>query len=155
MVPVPKSGPWFNIKMLSYQFRKSHCGDRWYYNCLTSRVGFTILSRWQLYIESDTRPIYPWTCLTCCKTDILAMEPVGYLAIQGGWYKDCRSRYRDSHYKDKMVISPSYLYIGHSFPGPVFYLTWSKLRLCSANHRPGYWSNLPCDWPSTAWAYSE
>ena len=34
-------------------------------------------------------------------------------------------------------------------------LTRSKLRLCSANHRPGYWSNLPCDWPSTAWAYSE
>ena len=33
-------------------------------------------------------------------------------------------------------------------------LAWSKLRLCSANHRPGYWSNLPCDWPSTAWAYS-
>ena len=32
---------------------------------------------------------------------------------------------------------------------------WSKLRLCSANHRPGYWSNLPCDWQSTAWAYSE
>ena len=23
----------------------------------------------------------------------------------------------------------------------------TKLRLCSANHRPGYWSNLPCDWP--------
>ena len=34
-------------------------------------------------------------------------------------------------------------------------LALSKLRLCSANHRPGYWSNLPCDWPSTAWAYSE
>ena len=31
----------------------------------------------------------------------------------------------------------------------------SKLRLCSANHRPGYWSNLPCDWLSTAWAYPE
>ena len=30
-----------------------------------------------------------------------------------------------------------------------------KLRLCSANHRPGYLKNLPCDWPSTAWAYSE
>ena len=30
-----------------------------------------------------------------------------------------------------------------------------KLRLCSANHRPGYWSNLPCDWPSATWAYSE
>ena len=34
-------------------------------------------------------------------------------------------------------------------------LTGSKLRLCSANHRPGYWSNLPCYWPNTAWAYSE
>ena len=34
-------------------------------------------------------------------------------------------------------------------------LARKKLRLCSANHRPGYWSNLPCDWPSTAWAYSE
>ena len=34
-------------------------------------------------------------------------------------------------------------------------LVRSKLRLCSANHRPGYWSNLPCDWLSTAWAYSE
>ena len=30
-----------------------------------------------------------------------------------------------------------------------------KFRLCSANPKPGYWSNLPCDWPSTAWAYSE
>ena len=34
-------------------------------------------------------------------------------------------------------------------------LARSKLRLCSANYRPGYWSNLTCDWPSTAWAYSE
>ena len=31
----------------------------------------------------------------------------------------------------------------------------SNLRLCSANHRTGYWSNLPCDWPSTAWVYCE
>ena len=34
-------------------------------------------------------------------------------------------------------------------------LAQSKLGLCSANHRPGYWSNLPCVWPSTAWAYFE
>ena len=34
-------------------------------------------------------------------------------------------------------------------------LAQSKHRLCSANHRSGYWSNLPCDWPSTAWAYSK
>ena len=23
----PEAGPWFNIKMQSYQYRKSHCGD--------------------------------------------------------------------------------------------------------------------------------
>ena len=34
-------------------------------------------------------------------------------------------------------------------------LAQSKLRVCSANHRPGYWCNLSCDWPSTAWAHSE
>ena len=34
-------------------------------------------------------------------------------------------------------------------------LALSNLRLCSANHRPGYRSNLRCDWPSAAWAYSE
>ena len=31
----------------------------------------------------------------------------------------------------------------------------SKLRLCSANHRAGYFSNLACDWWSIVWAYSE
>ena len=34
------------------------------------------------------------------------------------------------------------------------YLARNQIRLCSVNHRPGYWSNLPCDWPSTAWTYS-
>ena len=31
----------------------------------------------------------------------------------------------------------------------------SKLKLCSANHRAGYFSNLFCDWLSIVWAYSE
>ena len=44
---------------------------------------------------------------------------------------------------------------GNTEPGPILSLAWSELKLCSANHRSGYWSNLPCDWPSTAWAYSE
>ena len=31
----------------------------------------------------------------------------------------------------------------------------SKLKLCSANHRAGYFSNLAGDWLSIVWAYSE
>ena len=34
-------------------------------------------------------------------------------------------------------------------------LARSKLRLCSDNHRAGYFSNLACDWPSIVWAYCE
>ena len=34
-------------------------------------------------------------------------------------------------------------------------LTRSKLRLCLANHRTGYFRNLACDWLSIVWAYSE
>ena len=34
-------------------------------------------------------------------------------------------------------------------------LAWSKLRLCSANHRAGYFSNLACDWLNIVWAYSK
>ena len=34
-------------------------------------------------------------------------------------------------------------------------LAQSKLKLCSANHRAGYFSNLACDWLSRVWAYSE
>ena len=34
-------------------------------------------------------------------------------------------------------------------------LASSQLRLCSANHRAGYFSNLACDWLSIVWAYSE
>ena len=33
-------------------------------------------------------------------------------------------------------------------------LARSELRLCSANHRAGYFSNLACDWLSIVWAYS-
>ena len=49
-----------------------------------------------------------------------------------------------------IIITPQY-----SVWARFLVVAQSKLRLCSPNHRPGYWSNLPCDWPSTAWAYSE
>ena len=48
-------GPWFNIKMSSYQYRKSHCGDRRSYDRLISTMGFPIPVRWHLYIESEPR----------------------------------------------------------------------------------------------------
>ena len=39
-------------------------------------------------------------------------------------------------------------------PWNVLWEPWSKLRLCSANHRADYFSNLTCGWLSIVWAYS-
>ena len=38
--------------------------------------------------------------------------------------------------------------------GP-FSVSYSELRLCSANHRAGYFSNLACDWLSIVGTHSE
>ena len=49
------SGPWFNIKMTSYQYRESHCGDKTIYDRLISTMGFPMLVRRHLDIESGPR----------------------------------------------------------------------------------------------------
>ena len=46
-------GPWFNIKMTSYQYRKSDCGDK---TVVISIMRFPILVRCHLYIESGPCP---------------------------------------------------------------------------------------------------
>ena len=61
-----QSGPRFNIKMSSYQYRKSH------YDRLISTMGFPILVRWHLHIESGPcvfsvlkMPIGKKVCFLC------------------------------------------------------------------------------------------
>ena len=44
-------GGWFNIKMLSYQHRNYHCGDKMIYDHLISTMGFPILVKRHLCIE--------------------------------------------------------------------------------------------------------
>ena len=56
LASVKQPGPQFNIKMTSYQYRKSHCGDKTIaYDRLISTMGFPILVRQHLYIESGPR----------------------------------------------------------------------------------------------------
>ena len=51
-----RSGPWFNIKMTSYQFRKSHCGDKTILrpSYLHNGISFTGKMTY-IYIESGPR----------------------------------------------------------------------------------------------------
>ena len=53
-------------------------------------------------------------------------------------------------------VSEALIYISHKVDLGSFSVSClSKLRLCSANHRAGYFNNLACDWLSIVWAYSE
>ena len=61
----------------------------------------------------------------------------------------------ECHWMLLMISKPWFRYWLGAIRARFLSLARSKLRLCSANHRPGYWSNLPCDWQSTAWAYSD
>ena len=45
-------GPRFNIKMSSYQYRKSHCGDKTAVRSSYLHNGNPILIRWHIHIES-------------------------------------------------------------------------------------------------------
>ena len=48
-------GPRFNINMPSYQYRKSHCGDKTILRPSYPKMGFPILVRRHIYIESGPR----------------------------------------------------------------------------------------------------
>ena len=61
-----------------------------------------------------------------------------------------------------LYLSPFFIYVTRNwyfksgaYRARFLSLAQSKLRLCSANHRAGYFSNLACDWLSRVWAYSE
>ena len=44
-------GPWFNIKMSSYQYRKSHCADKTVVRSSYLHNGIPKLQKWHLYIK--------------------------------------------------------------------------------------------------------
>ena len=66
------AGPWSSIK-ISYQYRKSHCGDNSVVRWSISTVGFPILLRWHLHIESAPLSCYSgaWQCQVFFKTYFL------------------------------------------------------------------------------------
>ena len=49
------SGPWYNINMLSYQYRQCNYGDKSVVRSFYLHNGFPIPVRWNLDIESDPR----------------------------------------------------------------------------------------------------
>ena len=69
-------GGWFNIKLTSYQYRKSHFGDN-----LISTMGFPILVRWQLYIESGPWFPIPVDLIQGCHHMAMFLTPLSSLWV--------------------------------------------------------------------------
>ena len=46
-----ETGPWFNIKIPFYQYRKFHCGDKTIVRSSYLHNGISILVRWHIYTE--------------------------------------------------------------------------------------------------------
>ena len=73
----PDPGPWFNIKMSSYQYRKSHCGDKtilrpsYLYNGI-SYTGKTTSLYWIRALLTMTRPaVASWYFMWHFECDIV------------------------------------------------------------------------------------
>ena len=82
-------GPWYNIKMPSYQYRKCHCGDKTVVRSSYLHNGISYTGKMDLYIDSA-----PWA-----------------------WFniKMPSYQYRKSHCGDKTILQPSYFHSGISY----------------------------------------
>ena len=105
------SRPRFNIKMSSYQYRKSYCGDQMVVRSAYLHNGISYTGKMTSLYWIRALISLP-TCQWC---------PESTFNIKMSSYK-----YRDSHYKDKMVVKPSHLYNGNSYTGKMTSLYWIK-----------------------------
>ena len=129
------TGPWSNIKMTSYQYRKSHCGDKTVVRSSYLHNGISYTGK---------------------------ISSLYWIGAQGPYqYKDHLASYRVPHYKDKTVMRPLYLDEVSSYTGQMAFLYWDSSLMrynniiangCSApwrKHQPVAWwmvpSNGSCD----------
>ena len=104
-----------------------------FYDWLYQRFEYFLCSQWQTFCQNDDSHI----SISVIRQKFETLE-LGWL-----WF-------------------PVYSFITPSIDG-ISWETWarflslaqSNLRLCSANHRAGYFCNLACDWLSIVWASSE
>ena len=106
------------------------------------------------YQSSSTRSL-PCDNLSKALLKSITMQPTCLLVKNIEWRSWLKSMSWASHDRPSRKPCCCEMKMPRSLRAHFLSLAQTKLRLCWANHRPGYWGNLPCDWPSIAWAYSE
>ena len=113
---------WFNIKMPSYQNRKSHCGDK------------TILRPSYLHNEisytGKTTSLY-WIRARALWVLKVTLGPGGWFNIKMPSYQN-----RKPHCGDKTILPPSYIHNGISYTGKTTSLYWIRAQTLSGRRTP-------------------
>ena len=153
-------GPRFNIKMSSYQYSKSHCGDKTvvrssylhngisYTGKMSSLYWIRALDHWTASQNVSARDPH-W--LLGMLNFMATLVPKGKLHFCPFSGKHQRSgpglnmktvfpRYGDSHYKDETFMRPSYLYNGNPYTGKTtsLYMYCDGLLVPRLQSLPGY-----------------
>ena len=79
-----QSGPWINIKMLSYQYRKSHCGDKTVVRSSYLHNGISYIRKMSLFLLNED-PANISDVANTSLTEFKKTKPVQmYIAPGGG-----------------------------------------------------------------------
>ena len=140
-------GPWFNIKILSYQYRKSHCGDKTVVRSSYLHNGISYTGKTTSLYWIGALIIYALKLirLSICKCTQLNEWSEGFhvnfiaTCIQFQ-YKCNLLRYKDSYHKDQIFMKLSYLIRGIPIqPFHIFMLKWPQMCFIVVS----YWLVVP------------
>ena len=122
----------------TYQYRKSHCGDKTILrpSCLHNGICYTGKTTSLYWIRAQVISIddgYPWS--TYSRTCWLVVDGLAVWEA-GPWFniKMSSYQYRKSHCGDKTVVRSSYLHNGISYTGKMTSLHWLSLLLLMARN---------------------
>ena len=110
-----------------------------FYHSLTLRWHRYLKVKWILFKRWNTSLLRTRTCLSYI---------VNLLAADDLWCTEPGDQQLWCRLTSRILVSAS-------ARACFLALTRSKLRLCLANHKAGYFSNLTCDWLSMVWAHFE
>ena len=92
---VNKSGPWFNIKMSSYRYRKSHCGDKTVVRSSYLHNGISYTSKMASFYWISPQEVMmfdmTWYCQVMVQYNTILHVALYRLRFEHSWYFELHS----------------------------------------------------------------
>ena len=138
-----KPGPWFNIKISSYQYRKFHCGDKTVERSSYLQNGISYTGKMISFVLNRPPGICSWykTKLSIYAFFIVELGSMIYLLLSIIWWRvtlnhvmtrRCLVATWGAFYQEGSALIPAW--ISNQMPGKVWdqnYLSTPKLQRCN------------------------